>query len=134
MERFDLDNPNMAFLRTLPRALLDVALRAEFIDEPIWSRRDCLQVIAHLNRSGHAITNIYVYAAGNGKIALPGSVYDKEIEDQPLGLPWREIVMRSNRLAMDFVAGSGFYPAEQAAVPAFSMWAFDEHRYRSFVR
>ena len=137
MSKFDLDNFNMLYLQQLPGYFVTKAIKASFIDEPIWQIRDAVEVIKAIEQTRFAITNVYVYALKNGMPMVPSeAVYDFEIEEFSLNDPWRQIVKKSSDITMTFVkefqflASDSFYGQEAA----FSFWAFNEKIYRRFQK
>ena len=137
MSKFDLNNLNMLYLQQLPGHLITKAIKASFIDEPIWQMRDTVEVIETIEQTQFAITNVYVYALKDGVPIVPSdAVYDFEIEEFPLNSPWRQIVKKSSDMTMDFVKkfqflASGSLHSQEAA---FSFWAFNEKVYRRFQK
>ena len=56
-----VNNLNMLYLQQLPGHLITKAIKASFIDEPIWQMRDAVEVIKAIKQTQFAITNVYVY-------------------------------------------------------------------------
>ena len=137
MSKFDLSNLNMLYLQQLPSHLITKAIKASFIDEPIWQMRDAVEVIKAIEQSQFAITSVYVYALKDGVPMVPSeAVYDFEIEELPLNSTWCQIVEKSSDMTMDFVKkfqflASGSLHGQEAA---FSFWAFNEKVYRRFQK
>ena len=137
MSKVDLNNLNMLYLQQLPGHLITEAIKASFIDEPIWQMRDAVEVIKAIEQSQFAITSIYVYALKDGVPMVPSeAVYDFEIEELPLNYPWHQIVKKSSDMTMNFVKkfqflASGSLHGQEAA---FSFWAFNEKVYRRFQK
>ncbi|RKU06495.1 hypothetical protein C6502_19850 [Candidatus Poribacteria bacterium] len=137
MSKFDLSNLNMLYLQQLPSHFITKAIKASFIDEPIWQMRDAVEVIKAIEQTQFAITNVYVYAFKDGVPIVPSeAVYDFEIEELPLNYPWHQILKKSSDMTMDFVKrfqflASGSLHGQEAA---FSFWAFNEEVYRRFQK
>ena len=137
MSKFDLNNLNMLYLQQLPDHLITKAIKASFIDEPIWQMRDAVEIIKTIEQSQFAITNVYVYALKDDVPIVPSeAVYDFEIEEFPLNSPWRQIIKKSSDMTLDFVKefqfmASGSFHGQEAA---FSFWAFNEKVYRRFQK
>jgi hypothetical protein len=135
MIKFDFKNPNTLYLQQLPEHCIGKAIRASFIDEPIWRTTDALEVSQAIEDIRFAITNVYVYALINAIPMIPAhAVYDHEIEEFPRTVSWDKIVKQSLADAMKFIkrfqfsAADSFYGQEAA----FSFWAFGEATYRRF--
>ena len=85
MSKFDLNNLNMLYLQQLPDHPITKAIKASFIDEPIWQMRDAVVVIKTIEQTQFAITNVYIYAFKGGVPIVPSeAVYNFEIEELPL--------------------------------------------------
>jgi len=125
---FNLDNPNALFIRTLPADLMQSAIRAEFIDEPIWTRTDALSVLNALRRLQYAPTHVYVYGREFAGPFVPAeAVYDRELDLGRIYASWPSIVNDSCDLASAFVTKLHLL---RDIEPLFSFWAYDEHAYR----
>ena len=127
----------MLYLQQLPGHFIEKAVRASFIDEPIWQMKDALQVIKAIEQTQFAITNVYVYALKNGVPIVPSqAVYDFEIEEFPLDYPWRQIVKKSSVTTITFVKEFQFLAPDsfRGQEAAFSFWAFNEKVYRRFQK
>ena len=83
----------MLYLQKLPGDFITKAIKASFIDRPIWLMGDVLEVIKAIEQTQFAITNVYVYALKNDMPIVPSeAVYDFEIAEFPLDYPWHQIV------------------------------------------
>ena len=137
MSKFNLNNLNMLYLQQLPGHLITTAIKASFIDEPIWQMRDAVEIIKAIEQTQFAVTNVYVYAFKNGVPIVPSeAVYDFEIEEFPLDYPWHQIVKKSSDMTMAFVKEFQFLTADSfhGQEAAFSFWAFNEKVYRRFQK
>ena len=137
MSKFDLNNFNMPYLQQLPGHFITKAIKASFIDEPIWRLKDAVGVIKAIGQTQFTVTNIYVYALKNGVPIVPSeAVYDFEIEEFPLDYPWHQIVKKSSDMTMAFVKDFQFLTADSfhGQEAAFSFWAFNEKVYRRFQK
>ena len=137
MSKFDLNNFNMLYLQQLPSHFITKAIKASFIDEPIWRLKDAVGVIKAIGQTQFTVTNIYVYALKNGVPIVPSeAVYDFEIEEFPLDYPWHQIVKKSSDMTMAFVKEFQFLTADSfhGQEAAFSFWAFNEKVYRRFQK
>ena len=137
MSKFDLNNFNMLYLQQLPGHFITKAIKASFIDEPIWRLKDAVGVIKAIGQTQFTVTNIYVYALKNGVPIVPSeAVYDFEIEEFPLDYPWHQIVKKSSDMTMAFVKEFQFLTADSfhGQEAAFSFWAFNEKVYRRFQK
>lgn len=137
MSKFDLNNFNMLYLQQLPGHFRTKAIKASFIDEPIWRMRDAVAVIKAIKQAQFAITNVYVYAIKDGVPMVPSrAVYDFEIDEFPLDYPWCQIVKKSSAMTMDFVKEFQFLASDSfhGEEAAFSFWAFNEKVYRRFQK
>ena len=137
MSKFDLNNFNMLYLQQLPSHFITKAIKASFIDEPIWRLKDAVGVIKAIEQTQFTVTNIYVYALKNGVPIVPSeAVYDFEIEEFPLDYPWHQIVKKSSDMTMAFVKEFQFLTADSfhGQEAAFSFWAFNEKVYRRFQK
>ena len=135
MSRFDLNNPNTLYLQQLPSNLIEKAIRATFIDEPIWEAKAALQVIDAIEKIRFSITHVYVYGLIDSVPMVPShAVYDLEIEEFPLDYSWHKIVRKSSVAAMMFIKKFQFLAADpfHGQGVAFSFWAFNEEAYRRF--
>ena len=130
-----LHNPNMLYLQQLPGDFIEKAIRASFIDEPIWQRQEALRVIDAIPKMRFAVTHVYVYGLIDGIPMIPSyAVYDFEIEEFPLDDSWHQIVKKSSVAAMTFIKRFQFLAADSfhGQEAAFSFWAFNEEAYRRF--
>ena len=137
MSKFDLNNFNMLYLQQLPDYFITKAIKASFIDEPIWQMRDAVEVVKAIEQTQFAITNVYVYALKSGVPIVPSeAVYDFEIEEFPLDYSWRQIVKKSSDMMMAFVKEFQFLASDSfhGQEAAFSFWAFNEKVYRRFQK
>jgi hypothetical protein len=137
MSKFDLNNFNMLYLQQLPGHFITKAIKASFIDEPIWRLKDAVGVIKAIEQTQFTVTNIYVYALKNGVPIVPSeAVYDFEIEEFPLDYPWHQVVKKSSDMTMAFVKEFQFLTADSfhGQEAAFSFWAFNEKVYRRFQK
>jgi hypothetical protein len=137
MSKFDLNNFNMLYLQQLSDHFITKAIRASFIDEPIWRMREAVEVIKAIEQTQFAITNVYVYALKSGvPIVSSEAVYDFEIEEFPLDYSWRQIVKKSSDMMMAFVKEFQFLASDSlhGQEAAFSFWAFNEKVYRQFQK
>ena len=127
----------MPYLQQLPGHFITKAIKASFIDEPIWRLKDAVGVIKAIEQTQFTVTNIYVYALKNGVPIVPSeAVYDFEIEEFPLDYPWHQIVKKSSDMTMAFVKEFQFLTADSfhGQEAAFSFWAFNEKVYRRFQK
>ena len=127
----------MLYLQQLPGHFITKAIKASFIDEPIWRLKDAVGVIKAIEQTQFTVTNIYVYALKNGVPIVPSeAVYDFEIEEFPLDYPWHQIVKKSSDMTMAFVKEFQFLTADSfhGQEAAFSFWAFNEKVYRRFQK
>ena len=127
----------MLYLQQLPGHFITKAIKASFIDEPIWRLKDAVGVIKAIGQTQFTVTNIYVYALKNGVPIVPSeAVYDFEIEEFPLDYPWHQIVKKSSDMTMAFVKEFQFLTADSfhGQEAAFSFWAFNEKVYRRFQK
>ena len=127
----------MLYLQQLPGHFITKAIKASFIDEPIWRLKDAVGVIKAIEQTQFTVTNIYVYAFKNGVPIVPSeAVYDFEIEEFPLDYPWHQIVKKSSDMTMAFVKEFQFLTADSfhGQEAAFSFWAFNEKVYRRFQK
>jgi hypothetical protein len=135
MSQFNLNNPNTLYLQQLPGHFIKRAIRASFIDEPIWRMKDTLPVIDAIEKMGFAMTNVYVYGLIDGIPKVPShAVYDFEIEEFPLDDSWHKIVRKSSIAAVKFIKRFQFLASDSfhGQEAAFSFWAFNEAVYRRF--
>jgi len=135
LSRFDLNNPNTLYLQQLPGHFIEKAIRASFIDEPIWQMKDALQVIDAIEKMRFATIHVYVYGLINGVPMVPSyAVYDFEIEEFPTDYSWHKIVRKSSVAAMTFIKRFQFLASDSfhGQETAFSFWAFNEEVYRRF--
>jgi hypothetical protein len=127
----------MLYLQQLPGHFITKAIKASFIDEPIWRLKDAVGVIKAIEQTQFTVTNIYVYALKNGVPIVPSeAVYDFEIEEFPLDYPWHQIVKKSSDMTMAFVKEFQFLTSDSfhGQEAAFSFWAFNEKVYRRFQK
>jgi hypothetical protein len=127
----------MPYLQQLPGHFIKKAIKASFIDEPIWRLKDAVGVIKAIEQTQFTVTNIYVYALKNGVPIVPSeAVYDFEIEEFPLDYPWHQIVKKSSDMTMAFVKEFQFLTSDSfhGQEAAFSFWAFNEKVYRRFQK
>ena len=137
MSKFNLNNFNMLYLQQFPGYFIAKAIKASFIDEPIWRLKDAVEVIKTIGQIQFAVTNVYVYALKNGVPIVPSeAVYDFEIEEFPLDYPWHQVVKKSSDMTMVFVKEFQFLTADSfhGQEAAFSFWAFNEKVYRRFQK
>lgn len=137
MSKFDLNNFNMLYLQQLPGHFMTKAIKARFIDEPIWRMRDAVAAIKAIKQAQFAITNVYVYAFKGGVPIVPSEVvYDFEIEEFPFDYPWHQIVKKSSDMAMTFTKEFQFLASDSlyGQEAAFSFWAFNKKVYRQFQK
>lgn len=137
MSKFDLNNFNMLYLQQLPSHFITKAIKASFIDEPIWRLKDAVEVIKAIEQTQFAVTNVYVYALKNSvPIVSSEAVYDFEIEEFPPNYPWHHIVKTSSDMTMVFVKEFQFSTTDplHGQEAAFSFWAFNEKVYRRFQK
>ena len=137
MSKFDLNNLNMLYLQKLQGHFIKKAIKASFIDEPIWRLKDAVEVIKAIEQTQFAVTNVYVYALKNSVPIVPSeAVYDFAIEEFPLDYSWHHIVKKSSDMTMAFVKEFQFLTADSlhGQEAAFSFWAFNEKVYRRFQK
>lgn len=137
MSKFDLNNLNMLYLQQLQGHFIKKAIKASFIDEPIWCLKDAVEVIKAIEQTQFAVTNVYVYALKNSEPIVPSeAVYDFAIEEFPLDYSWHHIVKKSSDMTMAFVKEFQFLTADSlhGQEAAFSFWAFNEKVYRRFQK
>jgi hypothetical protein len=132
--KIDFSDPNSMFLEHLPEPVLEAALQADFIDEPIWDRQGGLSVLSLLRRLGYAVTNIYVYERSkHGPSVPPDGVYDREFDASVPQASWSTIVEETAAQAESYVRSFVFPKGvHERGDPLFSFWAFDEPAFRRF--
>jgi hypothetical protein len=55
MSKFDLNNFNMLYLQQLPGHFITKAIKASFIDDPIWRLKDAVEVIKATKQTQFAV-------------------------------------------------------------------------------
>lgn len=101
--------------------------------EVAWRRHQALEVLDHLLCLSHAVSHIYVVAAGPKDMAVAShAVYDPDADGIGGGDDWPSIVAGSSDWARDFVATFEFAEEEPWRMhpPLFDFWAYDQADYR----
>jgi hypothetical protein len=131
--RISLHRQDFRALLLLPAELQRKGAFVWQLAEMTWRRHEALEVLDHLQCLSHAVSHIYVVAAGpKGMAVAAHMVYDPDEQGVRGGDDWLSIVAGSNAWGRDVVADFEF-PDDlswQTRTPRFAFWAYDSADYR----